>query len=259
MRIATWNINSVRARIDRVLGVLQRHDIDVMALQETKCKPEQFPHLELGALGYEVAAWGINQWNGVALISRIGLDEVVTGFAGCPTFKDVLEPRSISASCGGVRVWSLYVPNGREIDDPHYAYKLEWLSALRENVSAWLTEDPTALFTLTGDWNIAPRDHDVWDMAEFAGKTHVTAPERAAFAALLDAGLSDVVRPFTEGESTYWDYQAGRLAKNHGMRIDFHLSSPALARRTVGAFIDREERKGEKTSDHAPVIVDIEI
>jgi exodeoxyribonuclease-3 len=262
VRIATWNVNSIRTRIDRVTGWLERHDVDVLAIQETKCREDQFPHLELAARGYEVAHFGINQWNGVAIISRVGLDDVVTSFADDqPTFGDpaVLEPRSIGATCGGVRVWSFYVPNGRELDHDHYTYKLAWLERLRQESRRWLAEDPQAQIALMGDWNVVPQDDDVWDMAAFEGKTHVSPAERAAFQAIIDEGYADVVRPFAPGPGvyTFWDYQQLAFPKKRGMRIDFILASQALAARVENGWIDRDERKGKGASDHAPVVMDI--
>jgi len=260
VRIATWNVNSIRSRIDRVLAFLERHDVDVLAIQETKCREDQFPGLDLQAMGYDFAHFGLNQWNGVAVISRVGLDAVTTQFADDqPHFGELLEPRAIGATCGSVRMWSLYVPNGREIDHEHYAYKLEWLDRLRAAGRDWLESDPDAQLALTGDWNIAPTDDDVWDIEFFAGKTHVSEPERAAFRAIVEAGFTDVVRPHAPGPGvyTYWDYQQLRFPKRQGMRIDFILGSPALAGRVTGAFIDREERKGKGASDHAPVVVDL--
>ncbi|GAB3581733.1 exodeoxyribonuclease III [Calidifontibacter terrae] len=259
MRIATWNVNSVRSRIERVLGVLERHDLDVLLLQETKCRDDQFPMEGLAAAGYEVAHHGLNQWNGVAVISRVGLDDVEVGFPSMPGFGDPIaaEARALGATCAGVRVWSLYVPNGREIDHAHYHYKLDWLGKLRDDAAGWLAADPQAQVLLAGDWNIAPQDDDVWDIEFFAGKTHVTAPERKAFQDVLDAGFIDVVRPYTSEPRTftYWDYTQLRFPKKQGMRIDFALASKALADRVTHAMIDREERKGKGASDHAPVIV----
>ncbi|GAA1741789.1 exodeoxyribonuclease III [Aeromicrobium alkaliterrae] len=261
MRIATWNVNSIRSRIDRVVAFLERHDVDVLAIQETKCREDQFPGLELSTLGYEVEHFGLNQWNGVALISRVGLEDVQRQFADDqPQFADVLEPRAIGATCGGVQVWSLYVPNGRELDHEHYTYKLAWLERLRQQGEAWLAADPDAQIALTGDWNIAPEDDDVWDMAVFENSTHVSEPERAAFRAMIETGFTDVVRPHTPGPGvyTFWDYQQLRFPKRQGMRIDFQLCSPALAARVSGAWIDREERKGKGASDHAPVVIDLD-
>ncbi|WP_456697025.1 exodeoxyribonuclease III [Aeromicrobium sp. P5_D10] len=262
MRIATWNVNSIRSRIDRVTGWLERNDIDVLAIQETKCREEQFPGLELASMGYEVAHFGLNQWNGVALLSRVGLEDVATSFADDqPLFgePEVLEPRAIGATCGGVRVWSFYVPNGREVDHAHYVYKLAWLERLRQVAGGWLEDNPDAQIALTGDWNVAPQDEDVWDMSVFEGKTHVSQPERDAFQAVVDAGFADVVRPHAPGPGvyTYWDYQQLAFPKKRGLRIDFILASQALAARVDTAWIDREERKGKGASDHAPVVIEI--
>jgi exodeoxyribonuclease III len=261
MRIATWNVNSVRSRIGRVEAFLQRHDIDVLALQETKARDDQWPVMGLEALGYEVATLGHSQWNGVAIVSRVGIEEVQHGFEGMPAYGDPLaaEARAIGATCGGVRVWSLYVPNGRSIGDPHLDYKLAWLKALRATAAGWLEEEPDRQVALTGDWNIAPLDEDVFDISRFATSTHVTPPERAAFQAVVDAGYADVVRPHQPGPDvfTYWDYYRQRFERNRGMRLDFILASPALAKRVTGALIDREERAGQGASDHAPVIVDL--
>ena len=262
MRIATWNVNSVRSRIERVEAFVQRHDVDVIALQETKARDDQWPLMGLEALGYEVATYGFNQWNGVAVASRVGIDDVQRGFPGMPTYGEPpgAEARAIGATCGGVRVWSLYVPNGRKPDDPHYHYKLAWLDALRGAAAGWLAADPDAEIALTGDWNIAPQDDDVFDMAAYAKSTHVTPPERAAFRAVVDAGFTDVVRPHAPGPGvyTYWDYYRQRFERNRGMRIDFVLASTALAKRVSGAEIDRDERAGTGASDHAPLLVTLD-
>ncbi len=261
MRLATWNVNSIRARIDRVVSWLERQDIDVATLQETKCRDDQFPEEPIRELGYDVAHHGLSAWNGVAVLSRVGLDNVEVGFPGQPTWGDppAAEPRSLAVTCGGVRVWSLYIPNGRTLDDPHYAYKLDWLDRLRSAAAGWLADDPDAQIMLTGDWNIAPFDEDVWDMSVFARSTHVSEPERAAFRAIVDTGYADVVRPYAPGPEvyTYWDYTRLRFPRREGMRIDFALASPALAARVTHAEIDRQERKGKGASDHAPVIVEI--
>jgi exodeoxyribonuclease-3 len=261
VRLATWNVNSIRARADRVVAWLERSDVDVVALQETKCRDDQFPYDAFKALGYEVAHLGSSQWNGVAVASRVGLTDVHEGFPGMPAWGEppVAEARALGATCGGVRVWSLYVPNGRSLDDPHLRYKLRWLEALRLAGAGWLGADADAQVALCGDWNIAPRDEDVWDMAVFATSTHVSPPERAAFQAVVEAGFADVVRPHAPGPGvyTYWDYTQLRFARREGMRIDFVLASPALANRVTGALIDRQERKGKGASDHAPVIVDL--
>ena len=261
VRIATWNVNSIRARIDRVVDWLERSDVDVVALQETKCRDDQFPVERFSALGYEVAHHGLSQWNGVAICSRVGIADVSVGFDGQPGWGEPLaaEARAIGATCGDTRVWSLYVPNGRDLGDPHYAYKLNWLAKLHDASAKWLADDPELSFALMGDWNIAPHDEDVWDMAEFEGKTHVSSYERAAFQAMLETGLSDVVRPHTPGPGTYtyWDYKQLSFPKRKGMRIDFILGSPAFAKRVEDARIDRDERKGKGPSDHVPVIVDL--
>ena len=260
MRIATWNVNSLRSRIDRVEAFLHRHDIDVLAVQETKAREDQLPLMGLQAAGYDVAAAGVNQWNGVALISRVGLDDVTIGFDGMPGWGDPLaaEARAIAATCNGVRIWSLYVPNGRKPDDPHYVYKLDWLARLRDASQAWLAE-PTAL---VGDWNVCPYDEDCFDPAQFRNSTHLTPPEREAFFA-IERDFRDVARPHLPGPGvyTYFDYYRQRFERNRGLRIDFVLGSPALAERVTGAFIDRDERDPAQgtgsPSDHAPLVVDL--
>lgn len=265
VRLATWNVNSIRTRVDRVTAWLQRSDVDVLALQETKCRDDQFPESRFTDLGYRVAHVGHSQWNGVAVLSRVGLDDVEVGFPGMPTWsaKEGVEPapeaRALGATCGGVRVWSLYVPNGRTLTDPHYRYKLAWLEALRTAAGGWLAEDAGAQVALVGDWNIAPQDDDVWDVRLFAQSTHVSEPERAAFRAIVDAGYADVVRPHAPGPGvyTYWDYTQLRFPRREGMRIDFVLGSPALAARVTNGLVDREERKGKGASDHAPVVVEL--
>ncbi|MET3961032.1 exodeoxyribonuclease-3 [Marmoricola sp. OAE513] len=265
MRIATWNVNSLRSRIDRVEAFLDRHEIDVLAVQETKAKEEQLPLMGLQARGYEIAAAGFSQWNGVALISRVGLEDIEVGFPDMPLFDGAAEARAIGARVGGdtggggVKIWSLYVPNGRKIGDPHYVYKLDWLARLRTAAATW-TDTPTAL---VGDWNIAPTDEDVFDVAQFATSTHVTPPERAAFQAFLDSGYAEVTRAHTPGPDvyTYWDYYRQRFERNRGLRIDFVLGSQPFAERVTGAFIDTDERDPAQgtgsPSDHAPVVVDL--
>ncbi len=257
MRLATWNVNSLRSRIDRVEALLDRHDIDALAVQETKAREDQLPLMGLQAQGYEIAAAGFDQWNGVAIISRVGLEDIQIGFEGAPGWGEplVTEARAIGATCGGVRLWSLYVPNGRKPDDPHYVYKLDWLSRLHEAATPWV-EGATVL---AGDWNIAPTDEDVFDITRFAKSTHVTPPERKAFQRFLDTGYVDPVRDRVRGPDgfTYWDYYRERFERNRGMRIDFLLSSPSVAERVTGAFVDREERAAKGSSDHAPVVVDL--
>jgi len=208
----------------------------------------------LQSLGYEVAAAGYNQWNGVAIISRVGLEDVQVGFDGMPGYGDPVtaEARALGATCGGVRVWSLYVPNGRKPDDPHYVYKLDWLARLREAAGSWLDTDTA----LVGDWNICPTDDDVFDVTQFKNSTHVTPAERAAFQAFLDSGYAEVTRAHAPG-STYWDYYRQRFERDRGLKIDFVLGSPSLAARVTGAFVDRDERAGQGASAPAPVVVDL--
>ena len=257
MRIATWNVNSIRARAERVVSWLERSDTDILLVQETKVKDELFPSSLFEAAGYEVAFHGVNQWNGVAIISRVGIADVEHGFAGQPTWGDppVAEARAIGATCADLRLWSVYVPNGRTLTDPHYAYKLDWLAALRHEAERWSAAG--APLALMGDWNVAPLDEDVWDMAVFDGATHVSAPEREAFAAFGEVGLVEVTRDHAPGKYTYWDYQRLRFPRNEGMRIDFAWANPALAERVQRVWIDREERKGKGASDHVPVVLEL--
>jgi exodeoxyribonuclease-3 len=254
MRFATWNVNSVTPRLPRLLDWLKTTQPDVLCLQETKTA--DFPAKECADLGYEVAAHGNGRWNGVAILSRVGLDDVERGFAGEPGFPDP-ETRAVGATCGGMRVWSLYVPNGRSIDDPHYTYKLEWLAALRDALATQISA-PGGL-VIAGDFNIAPTDADVWDPSAFVGSTHVTAPERAALAAILDLGFTDIVPKPMKGPNpfTYWDYRAGMFHKDMGMLIDLVCATKALADSVQDAYIDREARKGKLPSDHAPVVVNL--
>ncbi|EWC60276.1 Exodeoxyribonuclease III [Actinokineospora spheciospongiae] len=257
MRIATWNVNSVKQRVPRLLPWLDERAPDVVCLQETKLADDAFLELltdDLSARGYEVASHGEGQWNGVALLSRVGLDDVVRGLPGGPGFPHQ-EARAVSAVCGGLRVHSLYVPNGRSPDSDHYRYKLEWLRALRDTVAA---DVDTAV--VCGDINIAPADADVFDPAAFEGHTHVTDAERAALRELLDLGLHDVVRDRwpTETVFSYWDYRAGMFHQNRGMRIDLILAGTPVAARRRAAWVDRAARKGTKPSDHAPVVLDLD-
>ena len=257
MRIATWNVNSVKQRVPRLLPWLDERRPDVVCLQETKLADEAFAELlgeELSGRGYEVATHGEATWNGVAILSRAGLDDVVTGLAGAPGFPHP-EARAIAATCGGVRVVSVYVPNGREPDSKHYEYKLAWLEALRAVVAE--QADSTVV---CGDMNIAPTDDDVFDPDAYVGETHVTPPERAALADLQSVGLRDVVRDRWPGERvfTYWDYRAGMFHQDLGMRIDLVLAGESVAERVQAAWVDRQARKGSGPSDHAPVIVDLD-
>ncbi|MER7660945.1 MULTISPECIES: exodeoxyribonuclease III [unclassified Streptomyces] len=259
MRIATWNVNSITARLPRLLAWLESSGTDVVCLQETKCTEEQFPADALRELGYESAVHAAGRWNGVALVSRVGLEDVVKGLPDGPAYEGTQEPRSIAGTCGPVRLRSVYVPNGREVAHDHYAYKLSWLDALKLSVA----EDAAGSrpFAVLGDFNIAPTDDDVWDRTVFEGSTHVTEPERAALASLREAGLSDVVpRPLKYDQPfTYWDYRQLAFPKNRGMRIDLVYGNEPFTKAVKDGFVDREERKGKGASDHAPVVVDLDI
>ncbi|HEX8742778.1 MAG TPA: exodeoxyribonuclease III [Thermoleophilaceae bacterium] len=258
MRIATWNVNSVKQRVPRLLPWLDERQPDVVCLQETKLADDAFADLlgrELAGRGYETAAHGEATWNGVAILSRVGLDDVVRGLGeSAPGFPHP-EARAVSATCGGVRVVCVYVPNGRAPDSEHYRYKLAWLASLRE----LLAGGPEAT-VVCGDMNIAPADEDVFDPDAYVGQTHVTAPEREALAELQALGFHDVVRDRWPGKRvfTYWDYRAGMFHQDLGMRIDLVLASAPVADRVRAAWVDRHARKGSGPSDHAPVIVDLD-
>jgi exodeoxyribonuclease III len=258
VRIATWNVNSVKQRVPRLLPWLDERAPDVVCLQETKLQDDAFRDLlgdELSGRGYEVAVHGEATWNGVAILSRVGLADVVAGVEGAPGFPTP-EARAISATCGGIRVVSVYVPNGRVPGSEHYEYKLAWLESLRAMVAA---SGPGAAI-VCGDMNIAPTDDDVFDPDAYAGETHVTPPEREALAELQAVGLRDVVRERWPGERifTYWDYRAGMFHQDLGMRIDLVLAGDAIMERVRAAWVDRLARKGGGPSDHAPVIVDLD-
>jgi exodeoxyribonuclease III len=257
VRVATWNVNSVKQRVPRLLPWLDQRQPDVVCLQETKLTDTAFTELlgeDLASRGYALALHGEGQWNGVAILSRVGLDDVVPGVAGAPGFPRP-EARAVAATCGGVRVHSVYVPNGRVPDSDHYRYKLAWLAALRVQLAA-APKDAI----VCGDMNIAPTDADVFDPDAYIGQTHVTPPERAALAELEALGLRDVVRDRwpTERVFSYWDYRAGMFHRDLGMRIDLVLASPTVADRVRAAWVDRQARKGSGPSDHAPVIVDLD-
>jgi exodeoxyribonuclease-3 len=257
VRLATWNVNSLNARQERVEEWLADAQPDVVCLQETKLADSAFPALAFAGLGYEAAHHGEGRWNGVAILSRVGLDDVVAGFADGAPADD--EARLLTATCGGVRVMSVYVPNGRSLDHEHYQYKLRWLDRLLGHLDA--VADPSAPTAVCGDFNIAPTDLDVWDPAAVHGATHVSEPERAALGRLLDWGLADLFRerfPDVERLYSWWDYRAGSFHKGLGMRIDLILGSAPLAARVRGALIDRNARKGKSPSDHAPVVIDLE-
>ncbi len=256
MRIATWNVNSLRARQERVEGWLQEVQPDIVLLQETKLADDAFPALAFGALGYDTAHHGQGQWNGVAILSRVGIDDVVTGFAdgGGPD----PDARLVTATCGGIRISSVYVPNGRSLDHEQYDYKLAWLGRLRDHLDADAPGDRPVV--VGGDFNIAPDDRDVYDPAQFADATHVSAAERARLAELEEWGLVDVFRRHHDADGVYswWDYRRGDFHQGRGMRIDLLLCSPAVAARSRWCVIDRNARKGKQPSDHAPVIVDLD-
>jgi exodeoxyribonuclease-3 len=256
VRIATWNVNSLNARLPRVEEWLGYARPDVLCLQETKLADTAFPAMAFQSLGYESAHHGEGRWNGVAILSRVGLDDVVAGFT------DEHEPdsdaRLLWATCGGVRVASVYVPNGRALDADHYQYKLAWLARLRAHLDA--AHDPAEPLAICGDYNIAPTDEDVWDPTAFVGSTHVSEPEREALRRLEEWGLDDMfrrVRP-EPGLYTYWDYRAGMFHKHQGMRIDLILATAPLAGAVEFALVDRNARKGKGPSDHAPLLVDVD-
>jgi exodeoxyribonuclease-3 len=257
VRVATWNVNSVKQRMPRLLPWLDQRRPDVVCLQETKLADAAFAELlgaEAAQRGYEIGYIGEAQWNGVAILSRVGLADVVRGLPNAPGFPDP-EARAVSATCAGIRVYSLYVPNGRIPESEHYYYKLAWLAALRDAVAAGPSD-----VMLCGDMNIAPTDADVFDPAAYIGQTHVTEPERAALAELKALGLHDVVRDRwpTERVFTYWDYRAGMFHQDLGMRIDLVLAGGAVPGRVEAAWVDRQARKGTGPSDHAPVIIDLD-
>ncbi len=257
MRLATWNVNSLKVRLERVEAWLAECQPDVVCLQETKLADTAFPTMAFSGLGYESAHHGEGRWNGVAILSRVGLADVVDGFGdgGAPD----PEARLIVVTCGGVRVMSAYVPNGRALDDDHYPYKLRWLGRLVDHLRA--TADPSRPVAVCGDLNIAPADQDVWDAAALVDATHVSAPERAALQDLLDWGLADVFRdqyPDVERLFSWWDYRAGNFHKGIGMRIDLVLGSTSVADHVRWALIDRNARKGQQPSDHAPLVVEME-
>lgn len=269
MRIVTWNVNSLKARLARVEEWLAQVEPDVVCLQETKLTDAAFPALAFQALGYDAAHHGEGRWNGVAILSRVGLDDVVDGMGSDDPELD-REARVLSATCGGVRVSSVYVPNGREVGADHYRYKLAWLAELRRfldrddpKVRSGLAGggDPSEPRVLCGDFNIAPDDRDVWDPAEAHGATHVSPPERAALAELCDWGLVDVFRERYDAGGLYswWDYRAGNFHKGKGMRIDLILASLPLVDRLGAVLIDRNARKGQSPSDHAPLLADFEV
>lgn len=257
MRIVTWNVNSIGARVDRVAAWIEAHQPDVVGIQELKCTTAAFPAEPFEALGYEVAAHGDGRWNGVAIISKVGIADVTRNLDAQPMYEGSVEPRAIGATCGGVRIWSVYVPNGREPDHAHYNYKLEWLTALKATAARELKELDLP-FTIIGDYNVAPTDADVWDIADFQNATHVTQAERDAVTALEELGLREVMPRSLKGEPfTFWDYRALMFQKGMGMRIDLVYANDAFTSQVKDAWIDRDERKVKGGSDHAPVVVEL--
>jgi exodeoxyribonuclease III len=256
VRIATWNVNSLKARLGRVEEWIGYAQPDVLCLQETKLSDAAFPHLAFAALGYDSVHHGSGQWNGVAILSKVGIESPIAGFAE-PVEADV-DTRLISARCGGVRVTSVYVPNGRSLDSDHYTYKLEWLSKLRDHLTA--LGGPGEPMAVCGDFNVAPADIDVWNPAAFEGATHVSEPERVAISALEEWGLVDAFRRFWPEPAlySYWDYRAGDFHEHRGMRIDLILVTGGLAGKVRWVLVDRNARKGKQPSDHAPVFVDVD-
>jgi len=257
VRIVTWNVNSLKQRVPRLLPWLDERRPDVLCVQETKLGDDAFAEVmgdELSNRGYEVAAHGEASWNGVAILSRVGLDDVVRGIEGGPGFPHP-EARAVSATCGGIRIVCVYVPNGRSPGSDHYEYKLKWLESLRAMVEA----GPKPAIVL-GDMNIAPTDADVFDPDAYVGQTHVTPPEREALARLQAIGLRDLVRDHWPDKRvfSYWDYRAGMFHQDCGMRIDLVLATEEIAGRVKAAWVDRHARKGKGPSDHAPVIVDLD-
>lgn len=256
MLVVTWNVNSLKARLPRVEEWLSEIQPDVVCIQETKLAQDKFPTDAIAALGYESAHFGQGQWNGVAILSRVGLDDVVQNFA--PGVEQDTEARIITATCAGVRISSVYVPNGRELDHDHYRYKLSWLRRLREHLDATCTPDDDVI--VAGDFNIAPDDRDVWDVKQFANATHVSQPERDALEDVCAFGMEDTFRRFHDeaGLFSWWDYRGGSFYKGHGMRIDLLLATRSVAERSTWTSVDRNARKGESPSDHAPVLLKVD-
>jgi exodeoxyribonuclease-3 len=268
MRIATWNLNSVKARLPRMLSWLELRQPDVLLVQETKATEQSWPAAELQAAGYESAHLGSGRWNGVGILSRVGLADVTRGLAAQPSFDGAVEDRAIAATCAGIRLWSLYVPNGRTVGHQHFDYKLEFLDAVRAQCAAERAAlGADAPYGLLGDFNVAPLDSDVWDIVAFDGSTHVSAPERAAIAAIQQADprapLVDLMpRASIDPEDTrppytFWEMRMLGFQKGRGMRIDLALVNDPLAQRVSSAWVDRDARRGEGPSDHAPLVLDL--
>lgn len=256
MRIATWNINSIRTRIDQVVAWSTDRAVDVVLLQETKCGDNDFPFDAFTEAGYDVVHHGVDHWNGVAIASRVGIDDVQRGFSGSVS-APFDEPRLVAATCGGVRCWSLYVPNGRALDDPHYLYQLVWLERLRGELQQHHAAEGYSI--VAGDINVAPADRDVYDPTRWRRRTHASPAERDAVRRLLELGLTDLARdrhPDTP-EFTWWNYRPGQFDKDHGLRIDLALCSSVVADVATDVWVDRTARAHERPSDHAPLVVDL--
>ena len=256
MRVVTWNINSIRTRVDQVVAWAEENEPDVLLLQETKCGDADFPFDAFDVAGYEVAHHGVNHWNGVAVVSRVGIVDVQRGFSGAQR-EPYDEPRVIAATCGGVRVWSVYVPNGRELDDPHYLYKLVWLERLRSELALTGAADGPSI--VAGDFNVAPTDLDIYMPSRWKRRTHASPPERAAITSMLDVGLRDVTREHLPdaGVYTWWNYRVDGFTKDQGLRIDLALCSDAVADTLSSVWIDRAARALPTPSDHAPLVLDL--
>lgn len=257
MRIATWNVNSLKARLERVEEWLTYAQPDVLCLQETKLADKAFPALAFSALGYESVHYGQGQWNGVAILSKVGIEDPANGFGAGVDDPYEGDARMLAATCDGIRVVSVYVPNGREVPSEFYDRKLVWFERLAEWLETHHTADDSIV--VTGDFNVAPEDRDVWSPAAFAGSTHVTEPERAAVKRLEEWGLVDTFRKLYDGDHlySYWDYRRGDFHQGRGMRIDLVLATAPVAERVTWALVDRNARKGKQPSDHAPVVVDL--
>jgi exodeoxyribonuclease-3 len=250
VKIVTWNINSVRARLNRLLDWLRKHEPDVVCLQETKVTDADFPRLEIEAYGYKAAFYGEKSYNGVAILARGEPEDVVYGFPG-----DGGEKRVLSATVGGVRIMTVYVPNGNSLNSERFAFKLDWFDAFGKALDA--AGKPGDPLVIGGDFNVAPEDRDVHDPERWRGKLLCTEPEREKFRALLDWGLADALRLHNPdpGFFTWWDYRMGGFRRDWGLRIDHFLVTRPVAERTREVTVDREERAGEKPSDHAPVVL----
>ncbi len=256
MRIATWNINSIRTRVDQTVAWSVANEADVVLLQETKCGDAAFPFDAFRNAGYEVAHHGVDHWNGVAIASRVGIEDVQHGFSG-PNGPPFDEPRLVAATCAGIRLWSVYVPNGRELDDPHYLYKLVWLERLRGELARAEAADGRSI--VAGDFNVAPADLDIYDPKRWRRRTHASAPERDGIRHLVDLGLVDIARDrhHDDHQFTWWNYRPGQFEKDAGLRIDLALCSPTVAAAVTAVWVDRSARAHERPSDHAPLVLDL--